>query len=195
LAATKEILGLDPAQSLVMPEDALTHARLVRERGAEAHRAWDRQLDEWRAAHPDLAGLLDDLTHRSLNDAARSALAEVRDAPQSKATRIAGSAVLDAVAPHLPWLWGGSADLAESNGVAIAGAPSFVPTGYDGVQWPGGPDGILIHFGVREHAMGAILNGIALGGLSRPFGATFFVFSDYMRPSVRLAALMQVPTI
>jgi len=195
LAATKEILGLDPAQSLVMPEDALAHARLVRERGAAAHREWDERLAQWRDDHAESAALLDQLADRSLDDAARSALAEVRSAPQAKATRIAGSAVLDAVSPHLPWLWGGSADLAESNGVAIAGARSFVPTGYDGSQWPGGPDGTLIHFGIREHAMGAILNGIALGGLSRPFGATFFVFSDYMRPSVRLAALMQLPTI
>jgi len=195
LAATKEILGLDPGSSLVMPDDALAHARLVRERGAAAHREWDERLAQWRAAHAEQAALLGRLTDRSLNDAARTALAEVRATPRAAATRIAGSAVLDAVAPHLPWLWGGSADLAESNGVAIAGARSFVPTGYDGTQWPGGPDGALIHFGIREHAMGAILNGIALGGLSRPFGATFFVFSDYMRPSVRLAALMQLPTI
>jgi len=195
LAATKEILGLDPGASLVMPDDALAHARLVRERGAAAHREWDERLSQWCSAHAEQAALLDQLTDRTLNDAARAALAEVRATPRAAATRIAGAAVLDAVAPHLPWLWGGSADLAESNGVAIADARSFVPTGYDGTQWPGGPDGTLIHFGIREHAMGTILNGIALGGLSRPFGATFFVFSDYMRPSVRLAALMQLPTI
>lgn len=195
VAETKTALGLDPKAALVMPTDVLAHAREVGLRGRQAHRTWDARLADWAATHPSQAALLEEMTSRTPGPAALSALAALRAAPQAAATRIAGSAVLDAVSQHRPWLWGGSADLAETNGVAIAGARSFAPTGLASDQWPGGPDGTLVHFGVREHAMGAILNGMALGGLSRPFGATFFVFSDYMRPAVRLAALMGLPTV
>ena len=193
VAATKEALGLDPAASFAMPDDALAHARQVGHRGAELHRAWDEDVRRWAGLHPRRAALRDELVDRSLGEAARKALADLRAAPKDVATRIAGSAVLDAVVPHAPWLWGGSADLAESNGVAVEGARSFVRPGLDSEQWPGGADGTLVHFGIREHAMGAVLNGIALDGHAHPFGATFFVFSDYMRPSVRLAALMGLP--
>ncbi|MFS0886452.1 transketolase [Aeromicrobium sp. 179-A 4D2 NHS] len=191
--ATKIALGLDPEQSLVMPQDALDHARLVLERGAKAREAWEHRYSQWREEQPEAAALHDALRRRELPAEVREKLAALRAEPQKVATRIASGAVLNAVSADLPWLWGGSADLAETNNVAIAGARSFTPTAYKGDDWPGGPDGTLVHFGIREHAMGAVLNGIALAGHSHPFGATFFVFSDYMRPSVRLAALMGLP--
>ncbi|MCL3838665.1 transketolase [Aeromicrobium duanguangcaii] len=193
VAATKVALGLDPEQHFVMPQDALDHARRVRERGARAREQWQEQYDAWRAADREHALLHDLMRERDVTPQARELLAALRATPQAKATRVASGAVLNEIAPELPWLWGGSADLAETNNVAIAGVRSFTPTEYDGDEWPGGPDGTLVHFGIREHAMGAILNGIALSGYSHPFGATFFVFSDYMRPSVRLAALMGLP--
>lgn len=193
VAATKKALSLDPAEHFVMPPEALAHARRVGERGARAREEWQQRYDAWRTADPEHAALHDQLRSRDITPAARERLASLRAEPQKAATRVAGGAVLDAVAAELPWLWGGSADLAESNNVAIDGAPSFTPTNYAGDEWPGGPDGTVVHFGIREHGMGAILNGIALGGHSHPFGATFFVFSDYMRPSVRLAALMGLP--
>src|SRR5690606_33656784 len=111
------------------------------------------------------------------------------------ATRKASGVVLNAVAPALPELWGGSADLAESNNSTLAGEPSFIPPDRSTKEFTGDWYGRVLHFGVREHAMGAILNGIALHGGTRPFGATFLVFSDYMRPAVRLAALMKLPVI
>ena len=193
VAATKRALGLDPDRHFVMPDDALAHARRVRERGARLREEWEARYAAWRQAEPERARLHDSLRTRDVPGAAREALAALRDAPRKAATRVAGGAVLDAVSPHVPWLWGGSADLAESNNVAISGARSFTPRDYAGDEWPGGPDGTVVHFGIREHAMGAILNGIALAGHSHPFGATFFVFSDYMRPAVRLAALMGLP--
>ncbi|GAA3543449.1 transketolase [Aeromicrobium flavum] len=193
VAATKVALGLDPDQHFAMPQEALDHARRVRERGAAAREQWEQRYDTWRAADPERAALHDLLRERDVTPQARERLAALRAEPQAVATRVAGGAVLNAISAELPWLWGGSADLAETNNVAISGARSFTPTGYAGDEWPGGPDGTLVHFGIREHAMGAILNGIALGGYSHPFGATFFVFSDYMRPSVRLAALMGLP--
>ncbi len=195
IRATKLALGLDPEAAFAMPDEALAHAREVMQRGAAAHRAWVAARAAWQEREPAAAAMLERLVEGSLDTVARDGLEKLRATPKAAATRIASSAVLNAVSPHAPWLWGGSADLAESNGVSITGARSFVRAGYDSEQWPGGPDGTLVHFGIREHAMGAILNGMALGGLSRPFGATFFVFSDYMRPSVRLAALMRLPVI
>lgn len=193
VAATKEALGLDPEQFFAMPAEALAHARRVRERGAAAREDWQTRYDAWRSADPERAALHDRMRERDVTPAAREKLSALRAEPQKVATRIASGAVLNTVAAELPWLWGGSADLAETNNVVISGARSFTPTDYAGDEWPGGPDGSLVHFGIREHAMGAVLNGIALAGYSHPFGATFFVFSDYMRPSVRLAALMGLP--
>nr|WP_306238818.1 transketolase [Ornithinimicrobium sp. HY1745] len=195
IRATKAALGLDPEAAFAMPGDALKHARMVAERGATAHQNWTAARTEWEEQEPRAASLLERMVDGTLSTDALDGLAKLRASPKAAATRIASSAVLDEVSPHTPWLWGGSADLAESNGVSISGAASFTRAGHDSEQWPGGPDGTLVHFGIREHAMGAILNGMALGGLSRPFGATFFVFSDYMRPSVRLAALMNLPVI
>ena len=195
VAATKTLLGLDPSQHFTMPDDLLAHARDVARRGAAAHAEWDRALATWQQDHPEQAALRAGLRSKVLTPAAVIALEALRSAPSAVATRVASGRVLDSVWPHLPWLWGGSADLAETNNTALAGARSFVRADLASEQWHGGPDGTLIHFGIREHAMGGVLNGIALDGHSVPFGATFFVFSDYMRPSVRLAALMGVRTV
>ncbi|GAA1842858.1 transketolase family protein [Microbacterium koreense] len=191
--ATKEVLGLDPELSFSMPDDLLAHARAVTERGAALHREWDAAVATWRSDNPAEAETFERLAARDAT-AALPALAELRANPRAAATRVASGAVLEQIMPALPQLWGGSADLADSNGTGIRSVESYVPATYDDDTWPGVVGGQLLHFGIREHAMGAIVNGIALGGLSLPFGATFFVFSDYMRPSVRLAALMNLPS-
>jgi transketolase len=192
VAATKVALGLDPAQDFQIPTGVLEHARGVSARGAALHRAWDVTYDAWRNAHPDRAALLDRLRARELPAGIEDALPTF-DAGTSLATRAASGKVINAIAEVMPEFWGGSADLAESNNTTIEGGLSFLPAGAGGRD--SSPYGRVIHFGIREHAMGAILNGIALEGLTRPFGGTFLVFSDYMRGSVRLAALMQTSVV
>jgi transketolase len=192
IAATKTVLGLDPQSSFDMPEPLLQHARQVADRGRRAHAEWTQHQADWAAKHPEQAAELDRMMRRDVSPAL-AALADVRAAAEPLATRVASGRVLNAVAPFLPELWGGSCDLAESNGTLIEGAASFLPTEGTMGQWTGGPGGQVVHFGIREHAMGAILNGMALAGISRPFGATYLVFSDYQRPAVRLAALMKLP--
>ncbi len=194
--ATKQLLGFDPDESFAVPEEVLTRARAVAERGAAAHARWQEGFDAWRADNPEQAQLLRRLESRSLPDrwaANLPTFADERAAGQAVATRSASGAVLSALAPEMPELWGGSADLAGSNNTTPKGEPSFLPPEHASGTFAGGLYGRVLHFGVREHAMGAILNGIALGGLTRPYGGTFLVFSDYMRPSVRLAALMGLP--
>ncbi|MBM3686248.1 MAG: transketolase, partial [Actinobacteria bacterium] len=164
----------------------------VADRGARLHREWEVSYQRWRQSHPDRAALLDRLLARELPPDLSSAL-PVFDAGTSIATRAASGKVINAIASVMPEFWGGSADLAESNNTTIEGGLSFLPTGAGGRD--SSPYGRVIHFGIREHAMGAILNGIALEGLTRPFGGTFLVFSDYMRGSVRLAALMQTSVV
>lgn len=192
IRAVKEVLGLDANEHFAMPRELVEHARLIGERGAAAHSQWAERVSAWQIAQPESALLLERMVARDVS-AATSAIDDLRPTLTGVATRVASSAVLNAVAEILPELWGGSADLAESNGTKISGIDNFLPRGISSTEWPGELGGQLVHFGIREHAMGAILNGIALSGLSRPFGATFFVFSDYMRPSVRLAALMKLP--
>jgi len=190
IAATKVLLGLDPEQSFIVPEDVLAHARKVIERGQAAHTAWDQDFNSWKSAHPERAELLERLRSKSLPENWQSAL-PVFPAGKDVATRAASGKVITAIASVLPEFWGGSADLAGSNNTTIEGSKSFLPASS---QMEGAdPYGRLIHFGIREHAMGGILNGIALHGLTKPFGGTFLVFSDYMRGSVRLAALMNLP--
>lgn len=191
---TKQILGLDPEEAFAMPANLLEHARAVRERGAKLHAEWDNRVVGWREANPQAAALLDRLQSGALPDGWMDAL-PVFQAGDTIATRVANSNVLQRLTEILPELWGGSADLAETNGTMLAGVESYLPETSASEQWPGKPGGRLLHFGIREHAMGGILNGIALASPTRPFGATFFVFSDYMRPSVRLAALMKLPVI
>ncbi|WP_032757665.1 MULTISPECIES: transketolase [unclassified Streptomyces] len=193
VAATKKLLGFDPDAAFAVEDDVLEHARAVRERGAEAHRAWEPGYQEWRSAHPERAELLDRLREQRLPDGWTDSLPVFDADPKGIATRKASGDVLTALAPVLPELWGGSADLAGSNNTTMEGEPSFVPESKQTGEFPGNPYGRTLHFGIREHAMGAILNGIALQSLTRPYGGTFLIFSDYMRPAVRLAALMKLP--
>lgn len=193
LAATKQVLGFDPDQHFVVGDDVLAHGRRAVERGATLRADWDRRYDAWRAANADRAALLDRLRARELPEGWTDALPSFPADAKGTATRAASGTVLSAIAPVLPELWGGSADLAGSNNTTPAGEPSFVPAAHEPRDWDGHEYGRVLHFGIREHAMGSILNGIALHGLTRPYAGTFLVFSDYMRPAVRLAALMGLP--
>ncbi|MDX3342046.1 MULTISPECIES: transketolase [Streptomyces] len=193
VAATKKLLGFDPDADFTVEDDVLEHARAVVERGAAAHRAWEPRYQVWRAAHPERAALLDRLLEQKLPEGWADSLPVFDADPKGIATRKASGDVLTALAPVLPELWGGSADLAGSNNTTMEGEPSFVPERKQTGEFPGDPYGRTLHFGIREHAMGAILNGIALQSLTRPYGGTFLIFSDYMRPAVRLAALMKLP--
>jgi transketolase len=199
IANTKKILGFDPAVSFNVPADALAQARAVVQRGQTAHAEWNETFSTWQSANPERADLLDRISRRALpmawDDALPSWPTEKDGKPNSLATRAASGKILGALAPVLPELWGGSADLAESNNTTMEGEPSFVPAEHQTKMWTGGPYGRTLHFGIREHAMGSIMNGITLHGGLRVYGGTFLVFSDYMRPPVRLAALMKLPTI
>jgi transketolase len=196
---TKEILGFNPDEHFAVDATVLEHARDVVDRGRDAHTAWQVDFDAWSAANTDRAALLERMTNRELPDGWAAHLPSFPTEKDGKAnavsTRAASGKVLSSLAGVLPELWGGSADLAESNLTTMEGEPSFVPAVHQTKQWPGGPYGRTLHFGIREHAMGSILNGITLHGGTRVYGGTFLVFSDYMRPPVRLAALMKLPTI
>ena len=194
LAATKEVLGFDPARSFVVEDEVIAHTRELLERGAAAKAQWQEGFDAWAAANPERKGLLERLLARELPDGVENAL-PVFPAGKDVSTRAASGQVINALAAELPELWGGSADLAESNLTTIKDAASFIPAQWSTHEWAGSPYGRVLHFGIREHAMGSILNGIVLHGPTRPFGGTFLIFSDYMRPPVRLAALMNIPTI
>ncbi|MGL5819654.1 MAG: transketolase [Phycicoccus sp.] len=194
VAATKELLGFDPRKTFEVDRTVLSHARQVVKRGKAAHKEWDKGYKAWRRTNPEHADLLDRLVEARLPDGFEKALPTFpADTEKGLATRAASGKVLGALAPVVPELWGGSADLAESNNTTMGDEPSFVPTGKQTHEWRGGPYGRTLHFGIRENGMGMILNGIALEGLTRPYGGTFLVFSDYMRPAVRLAAIQQVP--
>ncbi|MBF6262224.1 transketolase [Nocardia farcinica] len=195
VAATKKVLGFDPEQTFQVADEVIAHTRKAVERGRAAHRAWQEQFDAWAAANPEHKALFDRLAERRLPEGWTANLPVHEPDPKGMATRKASGKVLAALAPVLPELWGGSADLAESNNTTMPGQPSFGPESISTGMWKAEPYGRTLHFGVREHAMGAILNGIALHGPTRPYGGTFLVFSDYMRPAVRLAALMRVPAV
>ncbi|MBD3145575.1 transketolase [Microbispora camponoti] len=192
VAATKRVLGMDPDKSFEVPADVLDHAREVVARGRALRAEWDKGYQSWREANPERAELFDRISTRRLPEGWDKALPSFEIGSQV-ATRKASGEVLSALAPVLPELWGGSADLAESNNTTMKGEPSFIPDEYQTKEFPGNRYGRTLHFGIREHGMGAILNGIALHNGTRPYGGTFLVFSDYMRPSVRLAALMKLP--
>ncbi|MEU8899683.1 transketolase [Nocardia sp. NPDC048505] len=195
VAATKKILGFDPEKNFDVAPEVIEHTRKAVERGQAAHREWQQQFDAWAAANPENKELFDRLATRDLPKGWAESLPTYDADPKGMATRKASGKVLAALAPVLPELWGGSADLAESNNTTMPDTPSFGPETISTGMWKAEPYGRTLHFGVREHAMGAILNGIALHGPTRPYGGTFLVFSDYMRPAVRLAALMRVPAI
>lgn len=191
IKATKIALGLNPDERFAMPDEVLTHARLVKERGAKTRATWNINFEQWKTANPEKAELLTRLQKRALPadwDLNLPVFAPGKDV----ATRAASGEVINAIAAVLPEFWGGSADLAGSNNTSIKGGGSFLPS--TSSMHGANPYGRIIHFGIREHAMGSILNGIALHGLTRSFGGTFAVFSDYMRPAVRLAALMNIPS-
>ena len=193
VTATKALMGLDPTATFQLPDDVLTHAREVVTRGRAAHASWQEVYDAWAAASPEGVALLERLGTRTLPAGWRDALPSWPADAKGIATRKASGEVLSALAPVLPELWGGSADLAESNNTSPKGQPSFLPEARQTKEWKGSPYGRVLHFGIREHAMGAIMNGIALHGGTRVYGGTFLVFSDYMRGAVRLAALMKLP--
>ncbi len=195
LAATKKILGFDPEKSFVVDDEVLQHARAARQRGAEAHTEWLNAYRTWAEANPTGKALHERMSRRHLPADWVDQLPVFEADEKGLASRKASGKIINSIAGALPELWGGSADLAESNNTAISGAQSFLPTEYSTKDFPGDPYGRVLHFGIREHGMGSILNGIVLHGGTRPFGGTFLVFSDYMRPAVRLAALMQLPVI
>jgi transketolase len=192
VAATKIALGLNPEEDFAMPAEVLAHARNVKARGADARQIWNANFEKWKTANPDKNELLTRLRSNSLPVGWDGEL-PVFESGKEVATRAASGEVINAIAKKLPEFWGGSADLAGSNNTSIKGGGSFLPA--SSAIDDASPYGRIIHFGIREHAMGAILNGITLHGLTRCFGGTFAVFSDYMRPAVRLAALMQIPAL
>ena len=194
VAATKELLGFDPAKSFFIDQQVLDHTRTLRERGAKAHEAWDQKMTAWRAANPEAAKLYDRLIAGQLPADYREAF-PVFEAGSSLATRAASGKVINAIAGTFPELWGGSADLAGSNLTTITGADSFNPVAHTTDDWTGNPYGRVLHFGIREQAAAAIVNGIVLSSPTRAFSGTFFVFSDYQRPAVRLSALMGIPAL
>jgi transketolase len=194
IAATKELLGFNPKKTFEVDRAVLAHTRKAKARGKAAQQAWKKSYAAWRKADKERAALLDRLVAGELPDGLSKALPVFpADSEKGLATRAASGKVLAAIGEVMPELWGGSADLAESNNTTMEGAESFIPSHKQTREWKGGPYGRTLHFGVREHGMGMILNGIALEGLTRPYGGTFLVFSDYMRPAVRLAAIQQLP--
>jgi len=194
LAGLKEVLGFDPEESFAVAPEVLEHTRSLLQRGAETHADWQRSFDAWAEANPERKGLLDRLLAGELPEGLAQAL-PVFEAGTESSTRAASGKTLAALGPIMPELWGGSADLAESNNTTIPGVDSFLPAEHSTHEWTGSPYGRVLHFGIREHAMGAILSGIVLHGPTRAFGGTFLQFSDYMRGAVRLASLMDIPTI
>lgn len=193
VALVKEEMGFDPAQSFVIDDGVLAHTRQARDRGAAVRAAWTESFDEWADREPERKALFDRLHARALPDGWADALPSFEPDAKGVATRAASGQVLNALAPVLPELWGGSADLAGSNNTTMKGADSFAPIAATTKEWNAHPYGRTLHFGIREHAMGSILSGISLHGPTRPYGGTFLIFSDYMRAAVRLAALMQAP--
>jgi transketolase len=195
VALTKEVLGFDPEQHFAVADEVLVHTRGLVERGKIWGAEWDTAYDVWAAANPERAALLHRFKDRTLPDGLAAALPVFPADAKGVATRSASGKVINAIATLMPELWGGSADLAGSNNTTIEGASSFIPKAHSTHEWKGDPElGRVLHFGIREHAMGSIMNGITLHGGTRVFGGTFLQFADYMRPSVRLAALMGIPT-
>lgn len=194
LAGLKQALGFDPNNSFEVSDDVIAHTRKLIDRAVEPKRVWEQNFQVWKKANPEKAELLSRLQAGKLPENLEAVL-PVFEPGTEIATRAASGKAINAIAAVMPELWGGSADLAESNNTTIEGGGSFVPSKWNTKHWNPQPAGRILHFGIREHAMGAILNGISLSGHTRVFGGTFLVFSDYMRPAVRLAALMGVPAI
>ncbi|MGZ4443162.1 MAG: transketolase [Nocardioidaceae bacterium] len=193
VAATKKVLGFDPEQTFEVPDEVITHTRAAIERGKAEEAAWQESFDAWAVRYRQRKELYDRMSTRTLPDGWPAALPAYPADAKGVATRKASGEVLSAIAPELPELWGGSADLAESNNTTPKGEPSFVPEEWSTKDFSGNKYGRVLHFGIREHGMASVMNGIALHGGTQVYGGTFLTFSDYMRPAVRLAALMQLP--
>ncbi|GGF32282.1 transketolase [Subtercola lobariae] len=194
LRGLKEVLGFNPDEHFAVSDEVISHTREAVDRGKAAHEHWQQGFDAWAEANPERKKLLDRMLAFELPEGIEDAL-PVFEAGKEVSTRAASGKVINGIAGVMPEFWGGSADLAESNNTTIESGASFVPTEHSTHEWSGNPYGRVLHFGIREHAMGAILNGIVLHGNTRPFGGTFLIFSDYMRPAIRLAALMKAPSI
>ncbi|MEE4022991.1 transketolase [Gordonia sp. PKS22-38] len=194
VAATKKILGFDPDKTFEVSDEVISHTRALVDRGREAHQAWESSFNDWVAREPERKELFDRVSQDKLPPGWADVLPSW-ETGKSVATRSASGEVLNAVAPVLPELWGGSADLAGSNNTTMKDAKSFGPTSISNEDWDAEPYGRTLHFGIREHAMGSILSGIVLHGPTRAYGGTFLQFSDYMRPAVRLASLMDIDPI
>ncbi|MFZ3453148.1 transketolase [Arthrobacter sp. 7Tela_A1] len=194
VAALKETLGFDPEQTFEVADEVLEHSRAAVSRGAKEHALWNDSFAAWRQGNPEGAKLLERIQAGTLPEGWEESL-PVFEAGKDVSTRAASGKVLSAIGPVLPELWGGSADLAESNNTTIEGAPSFIPASKQTGTWSGGPYGRVLHFGIREHAAAAIVNGITMSSNTRAFSGTFLIFSDYQRPAIRLGALMGVPSI
>jgi transketolase len=195
LAGLKVALGFDPEKTFEVLPEVIEHTRTnAAARAKDARSQWQAKFDKWASANPEQKKLYDRVQSGETPAELESSL-PVFEGGTEISTRSASGKVINAIAKVMPELWGGSADLAESNNTTIEGAKSFVPAEWSTHEWTGNPYGRVLHFGIREHAMGAILNGIVLHGNTRVFGGTFLIFSDYMRPAVRLAALMKVPSI
>ncbi len=201
VAATKQIMGMDPAKSFEVAQEVLDHTRSLVNRGSALRAEWDQQFAGWASNNPEAAQLLQRLRDGKLPDDWAAGLPTFETGssgadPKAMSTRKASGVTIQALAQALPELWGGSADLADSNNTTIESSPSFIPVDRSTKMWSGDPiHGRVLHFGIREHAMGAIMNGIAVHGESKVFGGTFLAFSDYMRGAVRLAALMKLPVV
>ncbi len=193
LAALKSVLGFDPEKTFDVAPEVLAHTRST-ERFKRERSAWEASFDAWASENSEKKHLLERIVSGQTPEGLDAAL-PVFENGSSVSTRVASGKVINAIASVMPELWGGSADLADSNMTTIAGAKSFVPSEWSTHEWTGDQFGRVLHFGIREHAMGSILNGIVLHGNTRAFGGTFLIFSDYMRPAVRLAALMGIPSI
>ncbi len=194
VAGLKKVLGFDPELSFQVDDDVLAHTREAAARGEQARQDWQGSFESWQAANPKAAALLERVEARKLPAELEAAL-PVFEAGKDVSTRAASGKVLNAIGPVMPELWGGSADLAESNNTTIEGSPSFIPASRSTDAWTGNPYGRVLHFGIREHAAAAIVNGIALHGKTRAFSGTFLIFSDYQRPAIRLGALMGAPSL
>ncbi|MCC9193449.1 transketolase [Arthrobacter sp. zg-Y916] len=194
VAALKETLGFDPELTFEVADEVLEHSRAAVSRGAKEHALWNDAFAAWRQSNPEGAKLLERIQAGTLPEGWEDSL-PVFEAGKDVSTRAASGKVLSAIGPVLPELWGGSADLAESNNTTIEGAPSFIPASRQTGTWSGGPYGRVLHFGIREHAAAAIVNGITMSSNTRAFSGTFLIFSDYQRPAIRLGALMGVPSI
>ena len=190
ISATKILLGLNPSETFIAPTEVINHAREVKERGSEMYAQWLTKFQAWEKTNNQSAELLKRLLSKKLPASFEDSFPAF-SSEKEISTRAASGKVIQMIAKTLPEFWGGSADLAESNNTTIEGSASFLPAASQMAN--ADPYGRVIHFGIREHAMGAILNGMALHGLVKPFGGTFLVFSDYMRGAVRLSALMQLP--